>query len=218
MRAAVPASRALACRKKMIWAPGRGPHHSIFPIFNIHKKVVIFAVQELPVGRAEVPVLSGSDRAVGRHLISRPSKHFVLRANERSEPSMEKIMSRVITIGLSMLAGAALGAAAVGSLHAQSKPGAYAVVDISDITNEADYRTLLPKTGPAMAPFGGQYVIRTENIVGIDGAPPKRFVVIAFDTMEKAKAWDASAPQKEITTIRLRSTKSRQFLVDGAIQ
>jgi uncharacterized protein (DUF1330 family) len=128
-------------------------------------------------------------------------------------------MNRAIGLGIAMLAGAALGAAAVSGLNAQNKPpGAYAVVDLSEITNPDVFKTLLPKAEPAAAAFGGKFVIRTENIVGLDGTAPKRFVVIAFDSIDKAKAWDASPEQKEITAIRQRSTKSRQFIVDGTIQ
>jgi uncharacterized protein (DUF1330 family) len=57
--------------------------------------------------------------------------------------------------------------------------------------------------------------VRTENIVATDGTPPKRFVIIAFDDMAKAKAWDASAAQKEVTALRVKSTKSRQFFVEA---
>ena len=39
-------------------------------------------------------------------------------------------MNRTITIGLAMLASAALGAAAVERLHAQAKPPVYQVVEI----------------------------------------------------------------------------------------
>jgi uncharacterized protein (DUF1330 family) len=129
-------------------------------------------------------------------------------------------MSRVVTIAFSMIAGAALGAATVGGLHAQGKPGAFAVVDISAITDENTYRQqLLPKVTPAsLAPFGGQYVARTENITAIDGTPPKRFVIIAFDNMDKAKAWDSSPNQKEVNALRAKATRSRAFFVDGALQ
>jgi uncharacterized protein (DUF1330 family) len=117
-----------------------------------------------------------------------------------------------------MLAGVAFGAAAISGLNAQNKaPGAYAVIDISEISNPDVFKTLLPKTVPSMDAFGGRNVILTENIVGLDGVPPKRFVVIAFDTMEKAKAWDASPAQKEITGIRTKSTKSRAFIADGTL-
>jgi uncharacterized protein (DUF1330 family) len=72
-----------------------------------------------------------------------------------------------------MLAGAALGAFAITGLRAQSNtPGAYVIVDISAITNDADFRTLLPKAGPAITAFGGKFVARTENIVSLDGTAP----------------------------------------------
>jgi uncharacterized protein (DUF1330 family) len=128
-------------------------------------------------------------------------------------------MNHHIALGLTLLAGVAIGATAVNGLHAQNKaPGAYAVVDLGEINNRELFQTLLPKTEPAAADFGGKFVIRTENIVALDGTPPKRFVVIAFDSIDKAKAWDASPAQKEITDIRQRSTKSRQFIVDGTVQ
>lgn len=119
-----------------------------------------------------------------------------------------------------MLVGAALGAAAVNGLNAQGRPpGAYAVIDISEITDpEVFTKQLLPKTTQALAAFGGQFVIRTEKITGIDGTPPRRFVVIAFTNAQLAKGWSSSAAQKEIDALRMKSTKSREFIADGTIQ
>jgi uncharacterized protein (DUF1330 family) len=120
------------------------------------------------------------------------------------------------TVVLSIIAGAALGAVSVGGLSAQGKaPGAYVVIDISEMKDAELFKTLIPKAGPSMAPFGAHNVIRTQKIEALDGMPPKRFVVIAFDNAEKAKAWDASPATKEITAIRQKSTTSRAFIVDG---
>src|ERR1700682_1151151 len=95
-------------------------------------------------------------------------------------------MNQRIALGLPLLAGVAIGATAVNGLNAQTKaPGAYAVVDLSEINNPDLFKTLLPKAEPASAAFGGKFIIRTENIVGLDGTPPKRFVVIAFDSIDK---------------------------------
>ena len=128
-------------------------------------------------------------------------------------------MSRSISLGLAMLAGGALGAAAVSGLNAQGKaPGAYAIIDISEITDADTFtKQLLPKTTPAMTPFGGQFIARTEKISALDGTPPKRFVIISFDSVDKAKAWDASPAQKEVDALRAKSTKSRSFIVDGSM-
>jgi uncharacterized protein (DUF1330 family) len=129
-------------------------------------------------------------------------------------------MARSIVIGLAMLAGAALGAAAVNELGAQGRPpGAFAVIDISEISDPDIFsRQLLPNSTATLVAFGGQYVIRTGNITGIDGTAPKQLVVIAFNSPQSAKAWASSAAQKEIDALRMKSTKSRLFIADGTIQ
>jgi uncharacterized protein (DUF1330 family) len=118
-----------------------------------------------------------------------------------------------------MLAGAAIGATAVNGLHAQgTAPAAYAVVDISAITNPDVFKTIGPKAAASMAATGGKYIMRTDKITSLDGAPPARFVVIAFDSVAKAQAWNDSAAQKEVNDIRAQSTKSRSFIVEGMAQ
>jgi uncharacterized protein (DUF1330 family) len=127
-------------------------------------------------------------------------------------------MNRFIALGLAMLAGGAIGATAVNGLHAQgTAPGAYVVVDISAINNPV-FKTLFPIAEKAMKDFGGKFVIRTENITGLDGTPPKRLVVLAFDSMDKAKAWHASEGMKQVDDIRMSSTNSRQFIADGKVE
>ena len=117
---------------------------------------------------------------------------------------------------VALVAGAAIGGAAIQGLHAQAEPPAYVVTYISDITDPEGFKALPPKAGPeTLAPFGGKYLIRTENITALEGTAPKRFVVIAFDSAAKAKAWKESAGAKEINSIRLKTTKSSQFLVEG---
>jgi uncharacterized protein (DUF1330 family) len=125
-------------------------------------------------------------------------------------------MKTFYTVSLAMLAGVAFGAAAVSGLNAQNKaPGAYAVIDISEITDLEVFKTLLPKTAASNAPFGGQTAVQTENIAALDGTPPKRFVIVGFDSIDRAKAWYASAAQKEVNAIRAKSTKSRAFIAEA---
>ena len=132
-------------------------------------------------------------------------------------------MNHYLTLAMSMLTGAALGAlgaAAASGLNAQTKaPGAYVVIDISDVTDADTFtKQLLHKMPPSyLVPFGGQYLVRTDNItaIAIDEAPPRRFVIISFDSMEKAKAFDNSPIKQEVNALRLKATKSRAFLVEG---
>ncbi|HKN30295.1 MAG TPA: DUF1330 domain-containing protein [Roseiarcus sp.] len=125
-------------------------------------------------------------------------------------------MKTQYTVALSLLMGVAIGVVAVQGLHAQVKPPAYVVVAIRSITDPDGMKTLMEKASPgALAAAGGHYVIRTNDVIGLDGAPPKRFVLIGFDNIEKARAWQDSPATKEITALRTKSTDSISFMVEG---
>lgn len=125
-------------------------------------------------------------------------------------------MKTNVKLTLALLAGVAIGAVTVGGLNAQSKaPGAYAVVDISEITDPEVFKQVGPKAAPAATSAGGRFIARTDNVIALHGAAPKRFVIIAFESIDKAKAFDASAAQKEVTALADKSTKSRRFIVEG---
>ena len=127
-------------------------------------------------------------------------------------------MNRHITVAAAMLAGVAIGGVGVDRLHAQSTaPGAYAVIDISEINNPDLFKALLAKAEAPVAAAGGKFVMRTEKITARDGVAPARFVVIAFESMEKAMLWDKLPAQKEIDEMRAKSAKARSFLADGAV-
>jgi uncharacterized protein (DUF1330 family) len=121
-------------------------------------------------------------------------------------------------LAIAVIAGAAVGGSVVQGIHAQATPPTYAIVDVSSVTDAEGYKALFPKAGPAVAALGGKYLVRTENIIATDGTPPKRFVVIAFDSLAKAKAWEASEAQKEVDAIRMKNSTSRQFFVEGMPQ
>jgi uncharacterized protein (DUF1330 family) len=119
-------------------------------------------------------------------------------------------------VALSTLTGAALGAVAIQGLHAQAKPPTYVVVAIRSIADPDGLQSVILKTAPkVLTDAGGRYVIRTSDVTGLDGTPPKRFVLIAFDSVEKAQAWHNSSAQKEIDALRAKSTDSLSFMVEG---
>jgi uncharacterized protein (DUF1330 family) len=119
-------------------------------------------------------------------------------------------------LAIALVAGVAVGGSIIQGLHAQAAPAVYVVVDIGEITDPEGFKAIPPKSGPeTLVPFGGKYVIRTKKITALDGPAPKRFVVIAFDSVEKAKAWKVSESSKEVDLIRDKTTRSSQFLVEG---
>ena len=126
-------------------------------------------------------------------------------------------MNSTYKIAVALLVGGGLGAAAVQGLHAQGKPPAYVVVSINSIKDAEGFKTgVVDKGSPAaLAAGGGRYVIRSQSTTALDGAPPQRFVLIAFDSAEKALAWNNSAATKELTAARIKTTDSQSFLVEG---
>jgi uncharacterized protein (DUF1330 family) len=121
-----------------------------------------------------------------------------------------------VTIGV--LAGVAIGATAINGLNAQARPPTYIVIDITEVTDPDGFKavTSSPAASPArLTAVGGRYVIRTETATPLDGVPPKRFVLLAFDSKEKAQAWNDAADIKEINAIRAKTTKSSAFIVEG---
>ncbi len=57
---------------------------------------------------------------------------------------------------------------------------------------------------------------RGGQVASLEGDPPHgRFVVIAFDSLEKAQAWYDSPAYRELRPIRHRSATSRVFILEG---
>ena len=127
-------------------------------------------------------------------------------------------MNRSLTLGVSMLVGAALGAAAVSGLHAQGKtPGAYAILDISEILDPAAVPRIIAKAVPSAKAGGAQYLAATEKITALSGVPPKRVVILAFDSVDQAKAWYNSPAQQEVNAMDAKAVKHRWYIVDSAM-
>jgi uncharacterized protein (DUF1330 family) len=117
---------------------------------------------------------------------------------------------------LVMLAGVALGGAGATALRAQQAKVAagyvIAEVEVTDTATFAKYGAAVPGT---FAPFNGQYLVRGGKTQAVEGDPPKRFVVIAFDSVDKARAWEDSPAYEAIKPIRHASAKSRVFIAEG---
>ena len=120
-----------------------------------------------------------------------------------------------IHYALAVATGLGLGAVAIRGLHAQTKP-VYVVMEINEIIDADGFKALI-KTRPAgvveAKVLDGRYLARTDNITPLDGTAPKFFVIIAFDNVEKAKAY--SDNMRETTAMRIKTTKSRSFLVES---
>jgi uncharacterized protein (DUF1330 family) len=116
-----------------------------------------------------------------------------------------------------LLAGVVGLSVVVSTLNAQTKSPVYAVIDISEAMDADAYVKAVSAAEPkATQSAGGRFMIRTNKPIALDGgAPPNRFVVIAFDNEEQAKAWYNSQAIKDVNAVRMKVTRSRAFLVEG---
>ena len=112
------------------------------------------------------------------------------------------------TVALSMLAGIALGAAAIQGLHAQAKPKAYTIseLEVLDATALAAY---VPKVLEAQKAAGAR-PLRTAGgkIVAMEGTAPKRVAITEFESLEQAEAFYKSKAWNDLATERNKAVKT----------
>ena len=118
-------------------------------------------------------------------------------------------------LGLAMLVGVAIGVAAVGGIKAQSNPPAYYIAEIFEVNNPDDYKTYVAGVPATFEKYGGRRIVRGGKADALEGDPPKRIIITTFKSMADAHKWYDSPEYSAIRPIRQRSTKSRNFIVEG---
>lgn len=128
-------------------------------------------------------------------------------------------MKSTYKLAIAMLAGAALGAAAVQGLHAQAKPPAYVISEI-DVTNADAYtKEYVPLANKALADSGQKRLVSGGKTITLAGAPPaSRIVLSVFESLEKAQAAYNSPAYLEARKIGDKYGKLRIFAVEGISQ
>ena len=125
-------------------------------------------------------------------------------------------MNRHITVGLAMVASAALGAAAVQALHAQTKPPAYNIAEIAIKDQDGYNKEYLPRITKALTDAGGKFLIRGGKTVSYEGtAPAPRVVVVQFESLDKLQALYNSAAYKDAIAIGDKYATQRIFGAEG---
>ena len=120
---------------------------------------------------------------------------------------------------LAVLAGVSIGAAGGIAIHAQQIATAptYVISEADAITDSAAVKKYGENVPETLAPFRGhyQFLVAGGKTQALDGEAPQGIVVIAFDTVEQARAWYDSPAYQAIMPIRRSAVKGRMFLVHG---
>jgi uncharacterized protein (DUF1330 family) len=129
-------------------------------------------------------------------------------------------MKTQYAIPLALIIGVGIGIVGVPAIHAQTKapPPAYVIAEI-DVSDQERYaKEYLPTSSRALLDNGARYLARGSKTVSIKGEPPKRIVVLSFESLEKAQAAFASPAFVDAAKIGERYATFRIYAVEGIPQ
>jgi predicted ATPase len=72
-------------------------------------------------------------------------------------------------VALGLLIGIVVGVVAITAVSAQGPPGAYAIIDVAEITDPAAYSAVVASAPAGLVPFGGRYIVRSEKVAAVAG-------------------------------------------------
>ena len=90
------------------------------------------------------------------------------------------------------------------------------VATIEEIHDQEMYLQYVKQAASVIQRHQGEYIARSDRISPFSGDPPERAIIIAFNSMEDAKACFFSEEYKQIEHLRESSTKSRAFFIENS--
>jgi uncharacterized protein (DUF1330 family) len=92
---------------------------------------------------------------------------------------------------------------------------AYLIAEI-DVTDAVAYEPYKKAASESIARHGGKYIARGGKTVSLEGAAPKRLVILEFPSLDAAKRFHESADYQAAIALRKKaSASSRLYIVEG---
>ena len=136
--------------------------------------------------------------------------------HDRRQDRREKHVTTTYKVILAAAAGALIGAVGARAIQApqQKEAPGYFVAEI-EVTDPAAMRKYGERVPETLSPFHHRYVVRGGKPQALEGEPPKSVVMIAFDSVAKAREWYESPAYRALIPLRQSASKGRLFLVEG---
>ena len=127
---------------------------------------------------------------------------------------MKSAWKTTVAVACSLL----IGGGAVQLLHAQSKPPAFVVAEISVRDQEGYEKNFLKPAQKTIADHGGKYLAGGYNkTLSLSGSePPNRVVILQFANMDAVKAWRTEGEADLENDVGEKYAKFRIYAVEGA--
>jgi uncharacterized protein (DUF1330 family) len=75
-------------------------------------------------------------------------------------------------------------------------------------------RDYAPKIAGTLQPYGGR-ILTSGKLTALEGNVPQRFVIIEFDSVEKARGWYDSPVYEPLLALRKKTATSTLFIAVG---
>jgi uncharacterized protein (DUF1330 family) len=92
---------------------------------------------------------------------------------------------------------------------------AYLIVDI-EVKDPERYAEYIKVAPDSIAKYGGRYLVRGGKTQVLEGTyQPKRFVILEFESVERAREWWASSEYAEPKKMRQAASVTNMVLAEG---
>jgi uncharacterized protein (DUF1330 family) len=129
-------------------------------------------------------------------------------------------MKSHLKITAAMACGLLVGGGVVQVLHAQTKPPAFVVAEVT-VKDETGYNeNFLPPAQKTIRDHGGKYLAGGYNkTLSLSGSePPNRVVLLQFANMDAVKAWRKEGEADLENDVGEKYAKFRVYAVEGVTQ
>jgi uncharacterized protein (DUF1330 family) len=120
-----------------------------------------------------------------------------------------------VALPVTLVAGLAIGAILATTLRAQGTPPAYVVAEVAVHDAATFAKDYAPKVAGTLQPYGGRIIVGGGKLTAVEGDVPQRFVIIAFDGVDKARGWYNSPDYQQLVPVRQKTAKTTLFIAEG---
>jgi uncharacterized protein (DUF1330 family) len=113
-----------------------------------------------------------------------------------------------------VVASLTIGAVLTTALQAQSTPPAHVVAEVAIHDSDAFMRDNAAKMARTLEPYFGRF-LTSGKLTALEGNVPQRFVIIAFDSVERARGLYDSPAYQQLLSIRQKTATSTLFIAEG---
>jgi uncharacterized protein (DUF1330 family) len=119
-------------------------------------------------------------------------------------------------VAIALVAGAAIGGAAIQGLHAQAKPPVYYIAQNEVSNPDAYVKEFAVKIQASARAAGARFLVSGGKVTALDGPAPKaRTIVTEWDSLEKLQGWFNSPEVKALSEVGRKYATFHIFAVEG---